>query len=125
MDEIVHALSGYTIKEDHGKFYIAKTALWGASYTWSKSYSSLTQATNAIARHLEREFSERNGRLRAECLNTHWFLSLADAREKLECWRRDYNEVRSHSAIGNKTPAALLECVGATSPPTSDEAGKI
>ncbi|MBD0425974.1 transposase [Aquisalinus flavus] len=31
-----------------------------------------------------------NGRRRAECLNAHWFLSLADAREKLECWRRDY-----------------------------------
>lgn len=30
-----------------------------------------------------------NGRLRAECLNAHWFLTLADAREKLECWRRD------------------------------------
>jgi hypothetical protein len=49
-----------------------------------------------------------NGRLRVECLNMHWFLSLADAREKLECWRRDYNEVRPHGAIGNKTPAALL-----------------
>jgi putative transposase len=66
-----------------------------------------------------------NGRLRAECLNTHWFLSVADAREKLECWRRDYNEVRPHGAIGNKPPAALLHCVGATSPPTSKEAGKI
>ena len=29
-----------------------------------------------------------NGRFRAECLNAHWFLSLADAREKLEAWRR-------------------------------------
>jgi putative transposase len=65
-----------------------------------------------------------NGRLRAECLNTHWFLSLADAREKLECWRRDYNEVRPHGAIGNKPPAALLHCVGATSPPTSNDTGK-
>jgi len=65
-----------------------------------------------------------NGRLRAECLNTHWFLSLADARAKLECWRRDYNEVRPHGAIGNKTPAALLYCVGATSPPMSNETGK-
>ena len=45
-----------------------------------------------------------NGRLRAECLNTHWFLSLADAREKLECWRRDYNEVRPHGAIGEQNP---------------------
>jgi hypothetical protein len=65
-----------------------------------------------------------NGRLRAECLNTHWFLSLADAREKLECWRRDYNEVRPHGAIGNKPPAALLECIGVTSPSMSKEAGK-
>ena len=65
-----------------------------------------------------------NGRLRAECLNTHWFLSLADAREKLECWRRDYNEVRPHGAIGNKPPAALLHCIGATSPPMPKEAEK-
>ena len=33
-----------------------------------------------------------NGRLRDECLNTHWFLSLDDARTKLEAWRRDFNE---------------------------------
>ena len=65
-----------------------------------------------------------NGRLRAECLNTHWFLSVADAREKLEDWRRDYNEVRPHGAISNKPPAALLKCVGATSPPMPKETGK-
>ena len=40
----------------------------------------------------------------AECLNAHWFLSLADAREKLEDWRRYYNEERPHGAIGQKTP---------------------
>ncbi|MFG1225748.1 IS3 family transposase, partial [Xanthobacter wiegelii] len=45
-----------------------------------------------------------NGKLRAECLNTHWFMSLDDARAKMEAWRRDYNEVRPHSAIGNKPP---------------------
>lgn len=65
-----------------------------------------------------------NGRLRAECVNTHWFLSLADAREKLEC-RREYNELRPHGAIDNKTPTTLLECIGVTSPPMTDEAGKI
>ena len=48
-----------------------------------------------------------NSKLRAECLNAHWFLTLADAREKLEDWRRDYNEVRPHSAIGYKVPIAL------------------
>jgi len=46
-----------------------------------------------------------NGRFRAECLNTHWFLTLADAREKLEEWRRYYNEDRPHGAIGNKPPS--------------------
>ena len=45
-----------------------------------------------------------NGRLRDECLNTHWFLSLADARAKIEAWRRDYNESRPHTALGWKTP---------------------
>ncbi|KAB1120065.1 transposase, partial [Neorhizobium galegae] len=58
-----------------------------------------------------------NGRFRAECLNQHWFLTLADAREKMEDWRRDYNEVRPHGAIGNKVPIALMNSGGATSPP--------
>ena len=49
-----------------------------------------------------------NGKFRTECLNTHWFMSLDDARTKMEAWRRDYNEVRPHSAIGNKPPIALM-----------------
>lgn len=57
-----------------------------------------------------------NGRLRAECLNAHWFLSLADAREKLEAWGRDYNEERPHGAVGNKVPAALMKSAHAASP---------
>ena len=57
-----------------------------------------------------------NGRFRAECLNAHWFLTLADAAEKLEAWRRDYNEVRPHGAIGNKPPIALMKPGDAASP---------
>jgi putative transposase len=49
-----------------------------------------------------------NGKFRAECLNAHWFLSLDDARAKMEDWRRDYNTVRPHSAIGNKPPISLM-----------------
>jgi putative transposase len=45
-----------------------------------------------------------NGRLRDECLNTHWFLSLADARAKIEAWRRDYNESRPDTSLGWMTP---------------------
>ncbi|NEK47796.1 transposase, partial [Rhizobium leguminosarum] len=47
----------------------------------------------------------------------HWFLTLADAREKMEDWRRDYNEVRPHGAIGNKVPILLMNPGGTTSPP--------
>lgn len=46
-----------------------------------------------------------NGRLREECLNAHWFLSLDDARGKIEAWRCFYNEARPHSALGWLTPA--------------------
>jgi len=45
-----------------------------------------------------------NARLRAECLNASGFLSLADARERIEEWRCHYNEERPHSALGNLTP---------------------
>ena len=38
-----------------------------------------------------------NGRLRQECLNENWFLSLEDASEKVESWRRHYNGERPHS----------------------------
>ena len=45
-----------------------------------------------------------NGRLRQECLNESWFLSLEDAREKVEVWRQEYNRQRPHGALGNLTP---------------------
>jgi len=46
-----------------------------------------------------------NGRLRDECLNEHWFTSLAHARELIETWRRDYNEYRPKNLGG--LPAAI------------------
>ena len=48
-----------------------------------------------------------NGRLRAECLNASWFLSMPDARDRIEEWRCAYNEDRPHSALGNSTPRAF------------------
>lgn len=46
-----------------------------------------------------------NGRLRQECLTENWFLSLADAREKIEAWRTFYTQVRPHSAFTWSTPS--------------------
>ena len=49
-----------------------------------------------------------NGRLRDECLNAHWFLSLADARSKIEAWRRHFNESRPHTALEWLTPVEFV-----------------
>jgi putative transposase len=45
-----------------------------------------------------------NGRFREECLNESWFLSLEDAREKVEEWRQHYNREIPHGSLGNLSP---------------------
>lgn len=58
---------------------------------------------------IQNAFAESfNGRLRAECLNTHWFTNLAQLRSTLAAWLRDYNEARPHSALGGLSPLAFL-----------------
>jgi putative transposase len=50
-----------------------------------------------------------NGRFRDEYLNTNWFISLKHAREVIEEWRKDYNEVRPHSSLKGATPKKYAE----------------
>jgi putative transposase len=50
-----------------------------------------------------------NGSFRDECLNVHWFLSLEDAREKIEAWRHEYNTFRPHSSLGDLTPEEWVQ----------------
>ena len=57
---------------------------------------------------------------RPECLNENWFLSLADARDKIERWRVDYNRHRPHSSLGDLTPAEFAESSLASGQPTAD-----
>ncbi len=49
-----------------------------------------------------------NGKLRDECLNEPYFTSLSDARSTIELWRKDYNETRPHSSLGDLTPAEYV-----------------
>ena len=54
---------------------------------------------------IQNAFVERfQGRLRDECLDRHWFVSLPDARHTIEAWRQDYNRARPHSALGYRPP---------------------
>lgn len=63
-----------------------------------------------------------NSKFRSECLNAHWFMSLDDARSKMEDWRRYYNEERPHSAIGQNVPILLHYPGDASSPSLAKEA---
>ena len=50
-----------------------------------------------------------NGKLRDECLNAYQFLSIDDARSKIEAWRTDYNLRRPHSSLGHLTPNEYVQ----------------
>ncbi len=50
-----------------------------------------------------------NGKVRQECLNQHWFLSLSDAKVKLELWREDYNSSRPHSSLNYMSPVEFTQ----------------
>jgi putative transposase len=113
--ERVCARTGYpnTIRVDQGSEFISRDLdLW--AYT-----NGVTLDFSRPGKPTDNAFIEAfNGRFRAECLNAHWFMSLADAQEKLEDWSRYYNEERPHGAIGQKTPITLLNHNGAASPPS-------
>ncbi len=107
-EDVVRVLSGIvlhrglplTIKTDNGSEFISKAMdKWAYERGVELDFSRPGKPTdNATVESF-------NGRLRQECLNEHWFLSLDDARAKIEAWRRDYNENRPHSALEWSTPA--------------------
>lgn len=101
-----------TIRVDNGSEFISRDMdLWAYQRNVTLDFSRPGKPTdNAYIEAF-------NGKLRAECLNTHWFMGLEDTAKKLEAWRRDYNEERPHSAIGNKVPAALMKLPDASGPP--------
>jgi len=66
---------------------------------------------------IENAFVESfNGKFRDECLNEHWFASVAEAQSIIEAWRVDYNTVRPHSALRKATPEQFANSLGGRSP---------
>jgi putative transposase len=101
-----------TIRVDNGPEFISRSLDWWAYW------NGMTLDFIRPGKPTDNAFIESfNGRLRAECLNEHWFVSLADAQQKLDDWRQDYNGVRPHSALGQQTPrefaaSGALACQG-------------
>lgn len=107
--ERVCSKAGYpsTIRVDQGTEFVSRDLdLWAYAKGVTLDFSRPGKPT-------DNAFIEAfNGRLRAECLNAHWFMSLEDAREKLGDWRKYYNEQRPHGGIGQKTPISLVRRAG-------------
>ena len=66
----------------------------------------------APGKPMQNGFAESfNGRMRDECLNEHWFLSLSHAQKVIAEWREDYNNVRPHGRLGNLSPSEFAAAV--------------
>jgi len=88
------------IRVDNGPEFISKDLdMWAY---WNKVKLDFSRPGKPTDNAFIESF---NARFRLECLNEHWFLTLEDAAEKIESWRRDYNEHRPHSSLGNVAPA--------------------
>jgi putative transposase len=89
-----------TIKTDNGSEFISKVMdKWAYERGVELDFSRPGKPTDNA------RVESFNGRLRQECLNAHWFLSLDDAQAKIGAWRTYYNETRPHSALDWSTPA--------------------
>ena len=88
------------VRTDNGPEFIAKVFL---AWTQSHQVKHILIQPGCPAQNAYIE--SFNGSFRDECLNEHWFTSLAEARAESARWRRDFNEVRRHSSIGRISPA--------------------
>lgn len=123
-EDVVRTLEGVckkmgyptSIRVDQGSEFISRDLdLWAYTHNVVLDFSRPGKPTdNAFIESF-------NGRFRAECLNTHWFLTLDDAQQKLEDWRRYYNEERPHGAIGQKAPITLTNHAGVANPPSCED----
>jgi len=89
---------------DHGPEFIAK-ALDAWAYAHGVQLVFIRPGKPVDNAYIESFHS----RFRDECLNERWFWDLPDARTQIELWRRDYNEVRPHSSLDQRTPKEFTE----------------
>jgi Transposase and inactivated derivatives len=88
------------IRTDNGPEFCGKAML-----TWAHRNGVVLRLIEPGKPNQNAYVESFNGRLRDECLNEHWFTSLAHARSVIEAWRREYNEERPKRVLGGLTPA--------------------
>lgn len=88
---------------DNGREFASK-----AMDAWSRQYGVQLEFIRPGKPIDDGYIESFNGRLRDECLNVETFFDLSDVREKLERWRQDYNQVRPHSALADRSPEEFV-----------------
>jgi transposase InsO family protein len=88
------------IRTDNGPEFVGKAML-----TWAHRHGIDLRLIEPGKPNQNAYVESFNGRLRDECLNEHWFTSLAHARAVIEAWRREYNDERPKRSLGGLTPA--------------------
>ena len=92
------------IQVDNGSEFISK-----ALDRWAYDHA-VTLDFSRPGKPIDNPYIESfNGSFRDECLNLHWFLSLEDARQKIEAWREDYNTYRPHQSLGGLSPDMFID----------------
>ncbi len=89
------------IRTDNGKEFCGRAML-----TWAHTHNVMLRLIEPGKPNQNAYIESFNGRFRDECLNEHWFLTLAQAQSIIKAWRRQYNEERPKKALGGLTPAA-------------------
>jgi putative transposase len=107
------------IRVDKGSEFVSRDLdLWAYQ-------RGVTLAFSRPGKPIDNAFIESfNGKFRAECLNTHWFMSLDDARRKCEAWRRDYYEERPTQRDRQQGPDRAGQSISGTRPALIEPPGK-
>ena len=92
------------IRTDNGKEFCGRAML-----TWAHEKRVALRLIEPGKPNQNAYIESFNGRLRDECLNEHWFTSLAHARSVIETWRREYNEERPKRALSGLTPSQYAQ----------------
>lgn len=92
------------IRTDNGKEFCGRAML-----TWAHQRGVLLRQIEPGKPNQNAYIESFNGRFRDECLNEHWFTTLAHARVVIEVWRREYNDERPKRCLGGLTPSAYAK----------------
>lgn len=92
------------IRTDNGKEFCGRAML-----TWAHEHSVTLRLIEPGKPNQNAYVESFNGRLRDECLNEHWFISLDNARELIETWRQEYNYRRPKRGLGGLTPSQYAQ----------------